>query len=128
MATRFFISSPATVRETTTFQLRLTVTNVTRDNAALAVRGKSLIRIRARLQACRKCRVMNAPLGAGFWRLSFTTGPRGWPPRRQGDEMKQNKLGCGASPAVTCKNEKRSAQARFPQLRTGNCPSVLRHL
>src|SRR5208282_4804754 len=29
---------------------------------ALTVRGKSLIRIRARLQACRKCHVMNAPL------------------------------------------------------------------
>src|ERR1019366_2803578 len=41
---------------------------------ALAVRGKSLIRIRARLQACRKCHVMNAPLGAGSWRQSFTTG------------------------------------------------------
>jgi hypothetical protein len=40
----------------------------------LTVRGESLIRIRARFQACRKCHVMNAPLGAGSWRQSFTTG------------------------------------------------------
>src|SRR5450759_1819382 len=40
----------------------------------LAARGESLLRIRARLQACRKSHVMNAPSGAGSWRQSFTTG------------------------------------------------------
>ena len=35
---------------------------------------ESEIRIRACLQACRKCRVMNAPLGAGFGRVNLTAG------------------------------------------------------
>src|SRR5208337_992013 len=41
----------------------------------LAARGASEIRIRARLQACRKSCVMQAPSGAEVGDSSFTTGP-----------------------------------------------------
>src|ERR1019366_123673 len=55
-------------------QAEETTRSVVGSQRILAARVESKIRIRACLQACRQCRVMNAPLGAGFGRASFTTG------------------------------------------------------
>ena len=43
------------------------------EEACLAARGESALRIRARLQACHKCCVMKAPSGAGAGDWTFTT-------------------------------------------------------